>query len=64
MSEEEKLRVCTNLSLMLDDDGRPPLPEPSLTAKSERASVGAAAQQWANFVKQEGQFSVDVSQFR
>ena len=56
--------VCTNLSLMLDDDGRPSLPEPSLTAKTERGSVGAAAQQWANFVKQGGQFSVYVSQFR
>ena len=59
MSEEEKLRVCTNLSLMLDD-GHPPLPEP----KSETVSVGVAAQQWAIVVKQGGQFSVDVSQFR
>jgi len=40
----DKLRIEQNLWLVLDL--KPPLPEPSLTGKSERASVGLAAKSW------------------
>ena len=42
---EEEARVWGNLLLVLEG-GRPPLPEPSLTGKSERASVAGATKAW------------------
>lgn len=62
--KEERERVWTNLSLLTEGEGKSPWPEPNLTGKSERASVGLAAQHWAKAVKDGGIFQVDIKQFR
>ena len=43
-NESEKQRIEQNFYLVLE--GKPPLPEPSLTGKSERALVGQATKLW------------------
>jgi len=59
---EEQKRVWSNFLLLLES-GRPPLPEPSLTAKNERASVGIATKGWGNILAKEQQEEVDISCF-
>eukprot|EP00092_Neocalanus_flemingeri_P018363 GFUD01019872.1.p1 GENE.GFUD01019872.1~~GFUD01019872.1.p1 ORF type:complete len:1115 (+),score=430.62 GFUD01019872.1:234-3578(+) len=59
---EEQRRVWSNFLLVLES-GRPPLPEPSLTAKYERASVGAATKGWATILAKDQQEEVDISSF-
>ena len=51
-----------NLMLVLLN-GKPPLPEPSLTGKSERASVATATKNWIRLLEgeQQGLESVDLS---
>ena len=48
--EEEKKRVWSNFLQVLDT-GKAPLPEPSLTAKNERASVGNATKAWTQLLR-------------
>jgi len=57
VTPSEVTRVWANISSILNT-GKPPLPEPSLTAKSERASVGAATKAWTQLL--EGSFSPEV----
>ncbi len=45
-TEPERARIRQNLYLVME--GKAPLPEPSLTAKSERAAVGEASQRWGD----------------
>eukprot|EP00090_Calanus_glacialis_P046275 TRINITY_DN9003_c0_g1_i1.p1 TRINITY_DN9003_c0_g1~~TRINITY_DN9003_c0_g1_i1.p1 ORF type:complete len:1113 (-),score=443.03 TRINITY_DN9003_c0_g1_i1:88-3426(-) len=59
---EEQRRIWSNFLLLLES-GRPPLPEPSLTAKYERASVGSATKGWATILAKEQQEEVDISSF-
>jgi len=59
---EEQRRVWSNFLLLLES-GRPPLPEPSLTAKYERASVGAATKSWASILAKGQQEVVDITSF-
>jgi len=44
-NDSEKKRVEQNFLLVVDES-KPPLPEPSLTGKSERALVGQATKMW------------------
>jgi len=60
--EEEQTRIWGNFQLLLES-GRPPLPEPSLTAKYERASVGTATKSWASMLSKSQQEVVDISGF-
>ena len=60
--EEEQTRIWGNFQLLLES-GRPPLPEPSLTAKYERASVGTATKSWASILSKSQQDVVDISGF-
>ena len=48
----EEGRVWGNLMLVLLS-GKPPLPEPSLTGKSERASVATATKGWIKLLENE-----------
>ena len=59
---EEQRRVWANL-LQLVETGKPPLPEPSLTAKSERASVGAATKDWSALLAADIREEIDISSF-
>jgi len=59
---EEQRRVWSNFLLLLQS-GRPPLPEPSLTAKYERASVGSATKGWGSILAKNQQEEVDISNF-
>ena len=61
----EEGRVWGNLMLVLLS-GKPPLPEPSLTGKSERASVATATKGWIKLLegeKQGEEEEVDLSGF-
>jgi len=60
--EEEQRRVWGNFLLLLES-GRPPLPEPSLTAKYERASVGTATKSWSGILSNKQEEVVDISGF-
>jgi len=60
--EDEQKRVWSNVLLILDS-GRPPLPEPSLTAKHERASVGSATKSWTSLLDNTQNESVDISEY-
>ena len=57
----EEGRVWGNLMLVLLS-GKPPLPEPSLTGKSERASVATATKGWIKLLEgeQQGQQEEEV----
>jgi len=60
--EAERARIRQNLYLVLE--GKAPLPEPSLTGKSERAAVGEASRLWADVLAaQAGSVTVDMSDF-
>ena len=50
---EERARVWSNLLQVLQT-ARPPLPEPSLTGKSERASVATATKAWLKLLGEVG----------
>ena len=54
----EEGRVWGNLMLVLLS-GKPPLPEPSLTGKSERASVANATKGWIKLLEGEQQSAVE-----
>ena len=54
----EEGRVWGNLMLVLLS-GKPPLPEPSLTGKSERASVATATKGWIKLLEGEQQGQVE-----
>ena len=58
----EQKRVWANLLLVLEQ-GRPPLPEPSLTGKAERAGVGLASKQWTGLLgsSQTTQLELDMT---
>merc|ERR1719495_2058918 len=60
----EEGRVWGNLMLVLLS-GKPPLPEPSLTGKSERASVANATKGWIKLLEgdQEAVEEVDLTGF-
>ena len=62
LEAQEEGRVWGNLMLVLLN-GKPPLPEPSLTGKSERASVATATKNWIRLLEgeQQGLESVDLS---
>jgi len=60
--EEEQTRVWRNFLLLLES-GKPPLPEPSLTAKYERASVGSATKSWTSILSTKQEEEVDISSF-
>ena len=57
-SGTEKERIEQNLFLVLDM--KPPLPEPSLTGKNERASVGQAAKLWMDQLKNMSSIRINV----
>ena len=57
-SPTDKLRIEQNLFLVMDL--KPPLPEPSLTGKSERASVGQAAKLWKDKLESVGEICVTI----
>ena len=57
-SSTDKLRIEQNLFLVMDL--KPPLPEPSLTGKSERASVGQAAKAWKDKLESVGDIFVSL----
>ncbi len=60
--EPERARIRQNLYLVME--GKAPLPEPSLTAKSERAAVGEASQRWGDVLAAlPGPLQVDISLF-
>ena len=46
---EEQTRVWGNL-VQIFTSARPPLPEPSLTGKTERVSVGSATKSWTSLL--------------
>ena len=60
----EEGRVWGNLMLVMLS-GKPPLPEPSLTGKSERASVATATKSWIKLLEgeQQSQEEVDLTGF-
>ena len=60
--EDEKKRVWSNFLQVLDT-GKAPLPEPSLTAKSERASVGNATKAWTQLLSNDQKLDIDISAF-
>ena len=61
--EAEKARIRQNLYLVLDL--KVPLPEPSLTTKSERAAVGQASRSWRDTLDGlPDPVTVDTSSFR
>jgi len=57
-NDSEKKRIEQNFLLVVNE-GKPPLPEPSLTGKSERALVGQATKMWKNQLE-EGNKNRDV----
>jgi hypothetical protein len=60
--EPERARIRQNLYLVME--GKAPLPEPSLTAKSERAAVGEASQRWGDMLAAlPAPLQVDISLF-
>ncbi len=60
--EPERARIRQNLYLVME--GKAPLPEPSLTAKSERAAVGEASQRWGDVLAAlPAPLQVDISLF-
>ena len=61
--EDEKKRVWSNF-LQILDSGKAPLPEPSLTAKSERASVGNATKAWTQLLSTDQKMDIDVTSFQ
>ena len=60
--EDEQKRVWSNL-LQVMEAGKPPLPEPSLTAKSERASVGNATKNWTTLLSQNQNEEINITEF-
>ena len=60
--EDEQKRVWSNLLQVLEA-GKPPLPEPSLTAKSERASVGNATKNWTTLLSQNQTEEINITEF-
>ena len=59
---DEKKRVWSNF-LQILDSGKAPLPEPSLTAKSERASVGNATKTWTQLLGVDQKMEIDITEF-
>ena len=59
---DEIKRVWSNF-LQILDSGKAPLPEPSLTAKSERASVGNATKAWTQLLSTDQKMEIDISAF-
>jgi len=60
--QEEQKRVWGNL-LQILETSKAPLPEPSLTAKSERASVGTATKVWTQLLGQSNIEEIDITNF-
>ena len=59
---DEQTRVWSNY-LQIMETGKPPLPEPSLTAKHERASVASATKSWTQLLAEKQHEEIVITEF-